>query len=266
MENKNTTIVIESEKKFAITINNCYEEKLIAVPGSARRMKIQDPADVQSFDFGVKKVLSLVGDKYQDTFYRGTIRSLSDKTFFEDPYDKTVKDPRKALNVHFKEFTLGDVVPIEYMLWRFVHKYVVQIMEGILVFTVDENNYHIFQWLLQALYNDINGRYNKLPKNFIERLYRCFKGASVKMLKIPDSVIDSTVGIYDAKLANKEFFEKEIKAREAEIEKMRLSLGSIMDKVMTPAEVEALPETRTVEAGAETVPAKRGRPKLNDTN
>lgn len=227
-----TKVVIESNKNFAVTICNFYSTKLIAIPGSNQRMKVQDPADVDRFTFKVNRIDVPVGEKFREFVYTATVREVANRFFVEDPYDSETKDPNKAMNSHFKQFGYGDTVPVEYMIWRFVYSYKQQIINGDITIVVDDSNYPVVQWLFQAIYNDMGSKYNKLPEGFLAHLHTRLKGRK-DMVTMPTERIDSTVGIYNALVANKESFIADLNKLESQLAEKRKFLDSI-DAVVLP--------------------------------
>jgi len=219
METKynNVEVAIESySHKFEINTVNATKVKLIELAGSPKKHKHQDTADLERIKFDVKKIPIQKGEM---TFYmwRGVIREIAHSTFIEDPFVEESHDPIKKLNYHFKKFETGNVVPVEYHLWRFAYDQQFQIKQRIFEIPVTENNFQVIQWLLQALYNDSKKPFCKLPPNYFHSVFLSLTGPARKLIKVPTEVVDSTVGVYNAVVANEKFFEEELAAQEREL-------------------------------------------------
>lgn len=220
-------IKIRSAKKIRIAVGNCYSPKLVAIEGTTKKETVQDIADVERYEFDVRRVAYAVSAQFDDYYYEGTMYDRPGTFFIEDPYiteGKAGNDPVKKLNVHFKNYKEGDQVPIEYSVWRYCHMNFAQILNGDISLVVTKQNYPIIQWLFQALYNDISQPFCPLNISFIQTLHKHLIGEKA-MIQLPTEVANSTVGEYNAIASNSGYYEAQIKDLEAEIEAKRQILA-----------------------------------------
>ena len=263
---------IRSKKDFKIVINNGYSPIQVAIPGTGRKELISSPADVKADPakkFLVTKVAVPVNKTYDEVFFEGTIRPVKAYFFFEAPFisdeeDENFNDPNKKLNSHFKLFKKNDVVPVEYMIWRWCHKYHEQLAVRDFSFFVDENNFPLIQWLVQALFNDTRQDYCKLNPSTLSGIMVNLLGKS-ELIKHPDKVVNTVVGEYDILLTNESFIKDSIAKLEAEIASKQAILASTTNLKKKVIEQTGVTEEVVKAEPVEPAPKKKGRPAKVET-
>ena len=243
-------IQIQSPNKFSLAVNNCYMPRLIQILGKAEPEKIQDQADVFSREFRVFPLRIRKDVNYDEFFYRGTLNELQDFVFFEEPYPtegEAAKDINKKLNFHFKKFHKGDIVPLEYMIWRFVYAKRQDIADGNFSIVVARNNYHTIQWLFEALFYDSKQEYSLITEGLINSLYQRLIGEKT-LIKRPTKIINTVVGEFDITEANKEHIEKSIENLQKQIQEQQRMLAFSQNLIKAPENLNVVTPPLKIEA------------------
>lgn len=271
MQSQNTKAIvsIRSRNKFKITICNGYMPTLVAIPGTGRTEMIQNPADVPAQPAQVFKtweVMYKTKDKFVDSYFKGEIYTVPNYYFFEDPVIEGINDPHKKLNYHFKNFKKGDNVPVEYILWRWIHSRCDDIVSGLFRFEVTESNYPLVQWVLQAIYNDQLKDFAKMDRTLLRKLFANLEGKK-ELVKQPDKEINTVVGEFNLLEANAGHIQESIDKLKKEIAAKEALLLAAQELSM-PASVVAIdpvklasiaPTPEPIVAVEETGAAKRKR-------
>lgn len=262
-------VKITSQKQFLNVVNNCYAPKLIGVEGSPTKHKIQEPADIERVTFPVYSVSTALNAQFDTKHYESTIATQPGVLFIEDPYiteGKYVNDPNKKLNIYFKNFKDGDIVPLEYYVWRFCHNKYDQINRGLFSLYVTRENYPVIQWLLQALYNDAQNDACKLSMGTVSGLYQNLKGET-DLVRLPDEVITAVVGEYNILLSNKDFIKGSIDKLQKEIESKKAMLDQAKNMQAQAQSAKGSTSTltkKTIEQVADAIEVKNTPEQAND--
>lgn len=227
-KSQNTNVRIRSHLKFAFTCNNHYTGDWIQIPGSPERMWRQEEADCKTKDWEVYQVEVPVGEKFMEYIYEVTVNPIKGYTFIEDPYQTVGPasyDNNKKMNYHFKNFKKGDQIPLEYIVWQWIHKYTNQISQSNFSLVVTKENFALVQWLLQAIFNDLQQDFCAINPSTLSGLYAALRGEK-SLIKMPTDWANSIVGEFNVLESNKEFLEESISKLQKEIEEKRNLLQS----------------------------------------
>ena len=248
MTTKNTEVRIKSKKQFTLTVANAYTPKMVAIPGTVQRHRVSDPADVDKYNLPVYIQHIPISDNFEDFFFEGVIARKKGYVFKEDPYindeSPEARDPCKKLNHHFKEFNVGDPVPLEYMFLRAIYNSSYQFSQGYLQIKVTKDNFTVVQWALQALYNDLQEDYCPIAKSVLNGAYANLIGER-HLVSMPTKVVNTIIGEYNVYESNQEAIEKHVAKLEKELEDKKQwldqakNLKKNFNKEYTPNETPA---------------------------